>query len=239
MADIKEPEGSMFVVGCSSDSDDPSRGSDPEAADEMVLSKVVMMDGGEEAQVEETERRKTIVLFDLNGLPCPENVFTLIFTLISCPEKYFTLAFTIIFTLTSCPEKYFTLIFNLIFTLIFTLTSCPEKYLTLIFTLIFTLTSCPEKYLTLIFTLTSCPEKYLTLIFTLTSCPEKYLTLIFTLTSCPEKYFTLIFLLPPQWSERQGGKPFNTVKPLAKNGLDLRNTIIVDNEIIKGVWMAK
>ena len=42
-------------------------------------------------------------------------------------------------------------------------------------------------------------------------------------------------LLSLQWQTRPGGQSHDTVKPLASNGLDLKTTLLVDNEARKAV----
>jgi len=40
-------------------------------------------------------------------------------------------------------------------------------------------------------------------------------------------------ILPLKWETRPGGQSHDTVKPLASNGLNLRTTLLVDNEARK------
>ena len=40
--------------------------------------------------------------------------------------------------------------------------------------------------------------------------------------------------LPSQWEARPGGQLHDTLKPLAANRLDLRSTLLIDNEAHKG-----
>lgn len=41
-------------------------------------------------------------------------------------------------------------------------------------------------------------------------------------------------LSPRQWEQRPGGQLHDTLKPLATNRLDLRSTLLIDNEAHKG-----
>ena len=51
------------------------------------------------------------------------------------------------------------------------------------------------------------------------------------LIQCPSHR---IFAPPLQWEARPGGQLHDTLKPLAANRLDLRSTLLIDNEAHKG-----